>query len=329
MQRQPSDIPDGATTATDCIRCANGRPSAPVNCLASILVWSNDRQGQSPAAICRGRGRFVPHKKAGFVNTQTARFNSPSITEKTTRRLRVAVAAALVVGLSGCVSLEADLKLNGNAEASGEMRMSLSKEVASFAGVTDLGVFKSQVQQQGESELPYGASVTYEETDVAYVVVAEFDEAVLADSAGFSAEVVNDTVQFRFVNGDGESSQEFGSAGMGTIDLTVEFPGEITSVTGAEQVDDRAIAYSGSAGAIGEIVATSKIESASSLASVAAVAFVVALVLGAGGVILLRRGRSSTLATPPPVGHDPGAGSSNPSASQGGSTSMEPPRSAQ
>ena len=218
-----------------------------------------------------------------------------SITERTTGHLRVAVAAALVVGLSGCVSLEADLKLNGNAEASGQMRMSLSKEVASFVGVTDLGAFESQIQQQSEAELPSGASVSYEETDASYVVLADLDDAVIDDKAGFFAEVVNDTVQFRFVNGGGERSEEFGNAGMGTIKLTVEFPGEITSVTGAEQVDDRTIAYSGSAAAVDEIVATSSIESAPSLASVATAAFVVALAIGAGvGVIFLRRGRSAT-----------------------------------
>lgn len=194
-----------------------------------------------------------------------------------------------MLALAGCVELDADLELNRDAEATGQMSVAVDKQAASFAGILDLESFETALQEDGTEGIPSDAQLSYEETASAYVVVADLDNVDL-DDADLSAEADDGTVTFRYAS-EAVDADALGGPDLGRIRLVVTFPGDLTSVTGAEQVDDRTIEYAGSLGDAADVTAVAEVRDLTWLLVAFAAAVVLVLVVLAVGVVILRQGR--------------------------------------
>lgn len=215
-------------------------------------------------------------------------------------RRAVAVAGAVAVAFlaSGCIAIKGELTLDDKARAAGEMSISMSKQVASFLGVSDVDSFESLVTDVIDS-IPDG-DVSFSETDVDYVMTVSLKNADL-DGELWSAEVTDDgLLEFSMANeGLEQGAEDLGDLGLGTegfgeFDMTINFPGEVREFggEGAEQVDADTVRWSFPATTTTEISATSEIDDSSGSALGVAIGAIVGVaVLGGLVFFFARRGR--------------------------------------
>jgi hypothetical protein len=206
-------------------------------------------------------------------------------------RRRSALASIAVVGLafllSGCINLTADLSIDSQARISGTERIEISKQAASLLGITSLDALKSGAGQglQGSSTSADDCpAITYGETDTAFTIVCTFKDSTLT-SGDITASRVGDSIQFAFKQSGSSTTSGSGSSGsdatptptttssaddllsggnVGVLDVTVRFPGEITSIAGTDaakavQVEDDTVQIKGTATESIDVTVTSAI----------------------------------------------------------------------
>jgi hypothetical protein len=156
------------------------------------------------------------------------------------------LASSLALLLASCMSLRGELTFDRQARASGQLTVALSKQVASQAGITSADAFAAQLSGGN----PLG-SVRVLENDQAYVATAKVSDRVFTDPDGLSAAVADGKAvdfQLKLNLGDAQatSGDHLGLGGvqqLGTIELTVRFPGAVSSFSGpgADQLDRRTV----------------------------------------------------------------------------------------
>jgi hypothetical protein len=167
-----------------------------------------------------------------------------------TRRLRrtaalAATATAAMLALSGCLSFTADMTISSEAKGSGTVSIGLQKEAASLFGLTDLAAFEEGIGQQG-SEVGAGdlltGDCTSSETDTEFVQTCTFtDQEFTSQDDPWVIAKDGESIVFTMQSEAQEGQDELlGDASLGTIDVTVTFPGPITAVSGegASQTGD-------------------------------------------------------------------------------------------
>lgn len=180
---------------------------------------------------------------------------------KVKHALAAAGIAAVTFLTSGCMSVTGDITLDDKAHATGNMEVTLNKQVASMAGISSAEAMKKQIMD-GE-DIPADANIAVTETDTDYVMTYEFENEVM-DEEGLTAKVVDDgNVQFTYVN-DGMSKDDaelFADMEIGNVSLTVNFPGEVLEYTGAgaTKVDEDTVKWSFPATKATTATATSKV----------------------------------------------------------------------
>ncbi len=234
---------------------------------------------------------------------------------------RTAVAAGVVTALlllSGCVSIEGRLSLDGQARASGTVTLLLSKQFAAIVGITSLDALSTALEEAPEDEAPdiLGGSSDYSvrETDTDYAIDVSLQDATLDDEESMVATVneAGDQVTFAYTNSADDAGTEGLdlSAGLGRVTLEVDFPGPVVEASGAgvERVDDDTVRWdfplteSTVATATSEISASAAASGSGILVGVAAASVLAVVVIG----LFVRRSRSQRPAVP--GGQGPGAG---------------------
>lgn len=163
------------------------------------------------------------------------------------RAVATAAAAALVaVTAAGCVSMDTNLSLDARGNADGGLEAAVDKQAASMLGIASLDSFEQQMTSDLDSDfaesLAGQADMEFSETDTSYVVRANLSGVALTEE-DFRAGVDGEQVYFHFENEGDDSGMDLE---MGSLTVEVTFPGPVTEVTGAEQVDEDSIRYSGS-----------------------------------------------------------------------------------
>lgn len=151
------------------------------------------------------------------------------------------IAALTVITLTGCIKVDANVAINSDATASGTFAFELQKDAASFLGISDLASFEQQIAEgaltEGDELNSFQECVTGE-SDTGYTYTCTFANTAFADPDGlWSIAKEGSTIVFTMASegaGDegADAASMLGEAGMGSIDVTVEFPGTITSVQG-------------------------------------------------------------------------------------------------
>ena len=144
--------------------------------------------------------------------------------------------------LSSCISLDADITLNGDAMATGTLKVEMAKQLAVLAGITSKEAFESLLSENSKIALPQGQSITVSENDTSYIMSAKLDNTPLTDDGLMAEKIADGQVKFTFKNKGTDNSYSGSGELTGTIKMTVVFPGSITDASSEfVKVDDRTV----------------------------------------------------------------------------------------
>jgi hypothetical protein len=204
----------------------------------------------------------------------------------------VGVAAVAVLTLTGCIKVDANVAIASDATASGTFGFELQKDAAGFLGISDLSSFEAAIDEgaltDGEELETFQECVT-SESDAGYVYTCSFANASFTNPDDLWQISKNGSnIVFTMTN-EGQSAEDaemtglLGDAGMGAINVTVEFPGPITSVEGefAEKTSDTTAKISAS------MMDTLKVTITSEESSGGGFAVILVVAIAAGVVVLL------------------------------------------
>ncbi|HAN72188.1 MAG TPA: hypothetical protein DCQ36_11470 [Actinobacteria bacterium] len=159
------------------------------------------------------------------------------------QRLAAFVGAGIVasLALTGCIKVDANVAIASDATASGTFAFELQKDAAGFLGISDLASFQSQIDEgaltEGDELETFQECVT-SESETGYVYTCSFANMPFTEPSGlWTVTKEESTIVFAMTSeGAGEETQGadnlLGDASMGSINVTVEFPGPITAVEG-------------------------------------------------------------------------------------------------
>ena len=161
----------------------------------------------------------------------------------------IGVTAVAVLTLTGCIKVDANVAIASDATASGTFGFELQKDAAAFLEITDLASFEKAMQEDaltdGE-ELETFQSCVSSESESGFVYTCSFANATF-NKPDDLWQITKDGSNIVFtMTSEGQSAEDaemqamLGDVGMGDINVTVEFPGPITSVEGefAEKTSD-------------------------------------------------------------------------------------------
>lgn len=224
---------------------------------------------------------------------------------RTTRIAGLAGAAALaVLGLTGCIKVDAVVGIDPDATGSGTFTLEFQKEAANFLGITDLASFESQISEgaltEGDELDAFTECVT-SENDTGYVYTCTFANTEFTDPEGLwqiakEGEEIVFTMSSPGAGEEAAGAEELlGGASMGGINVTAEFPGPITSIDGAlvDQTSENAATISASM--MDEIAVTIRSEAGSSgptlsvILVIAVTAGIIVLLIVAVILLVMRR----------------------------------------
>jgi len=219
-----------------------------------------------------------------------------------------AIGAVAVTLLSACITVKADLTVNPDASASGTFSLELQKEAAGFLGITSVDDFAKGIDSgevTGDTGFEQFQDCSPSETDAGYVYSCTFTNATFTDTNGpWTITKDGDQITFHIAStgsgaeGDTSAQDVLGDASIGDIEVSIEFPGSISSITGsgAEQTSDTSATISGSLTDQMDVTIVSAAGGGFSLSSIlvivifAAILILIIVVV----VVLIMRRRSST-----------------------------------
>lgn len=162
----------------------------------------------------------------------------------------VAVAAASLLALTGCLNLDADLQVKSDGLVSGELTLEISQQAAGFLGITSSEALLEQLESgqiegvEATADLDCAAA----DREGAVAVTCSFRDQEFAEPDElWWISTDAESVTFRSTSGDAVDAQDteiFGDLftfGGYTMDVTM--PGKITSVAGdfVEQTSDTSV----------------------------------------------------------------------------------------
>ena len=158
------------------------------------------------------------------------------------------IAALAMVTLSGCINVTYSLNVNPDATLSGKVQLAISKQAAQLLGVTDANDLNEKMKSgQLGDESPTGAAkdCTASEDATNFILDCTFANAQASElNQDWTLTSDGDTGTFHAVLGDSSSDATAQIPGLdqlpgtdaGGYELTLTYPGPISSVTG-----DRAV----------------------------------------------------------------------------------------
>lgn len=219
---------------------------------------------------------------------------------KRSKSIAAGVVVLLAFVLSSCISLDADISLNGDALATGTMKIEMSKQIALLGGITSKEAFEEQIASSNGVALPEGQSVTVSENDTSYIMSVKLENSPLTDDGLKAEKLADGTVKFTFKNEGTDSSLSGLGDDTGKIELTVKFPGSVTdSSPEFVQVDDQTLKLEASFGDPLDVYAVSTVDESGS-SSTPVVPIVLGLVILSAIAIGLVRQRKAKSPLPPP-----------------------------
>lgn len=219
----------------------------------------------------------------------------------------VGVAAVAALTLTGCIKVDANVAINSDATGSGTFGFELQKEAAGFLGISDLAAFKSNIEEgaltEGEGLESLQDCVT-SETETGYAYTCSFANAEFTNPDDLW-QITKDgsSIVFTMRNEaageeDADMAAMLGETGMGAINVTLEFPGPITSVEGefAEKTSDTTAKITASMMDTLNVTITSQDSSGGGFATILVVAIAagVVVLLVVAVILLVMRRRAGT-----------------------------------
>ncbi|WBQ02475.1 LppM family (lipo)protein [Kribbella sp. CA-293567] len=210
-------------------------------------------------------------------------------------RVRTAlVIVACLVGLTGCVKLDADLKVNSNETVSGSMQIGVDKQLVASSGQS-LDAIRQQVEKGIKTTATDGVSCKAFEDDKYVGSDCSFENVAFKDMGSSTGQGVGfrkegdkffvTVKQSNLGNGTGGSTP--------VVNFKITMPGKIIEHDSGAKVNGRTATYD-SLDKLGNVSLTS--EAGSAFPAWALILIIVLLLLVAGGVVffVLRSRKAKT-----------------------------------
>ena len=141
-----------------------------------------------------------------------------------------------VTVLTACLNVEADLKLDSKALASGEYKITMEKSIAAMMGATDAESFKKVFIAQEDFDLA-SEEISVVESGDSYIMTVKATDYPLVDKDMSATLMPDGSIKFLFSQ---EGSTDESTMVAGNISLKLEFPGDITELSPEfQKVDNR------------------------------------------------------------------------------------------
>lgn len=141
-----------------------------------------------------------------------------------------------VTVLTACLNVEADLKLDSKALASGEYKITMEKSIAAMMGATDAESFKKVFIAQEDFDLA-SEEISVVESGDSYIMTVKATDYPLVDKDMSATLMPDGSIKFLFSQ---EGSTDESTMVAGSISLKLEFPGDITELSPEfQKVDNR------------------------------------------------------------------------------------------
>ena len=141
-----------------------------------------------------------------------------------------------VTVLTACLNVEADLKLDSKALASGEYKITMEKSIAAMMGATDAESFKKVFIAQEDFDLA-SEEISVVESGDSYIMTVKATDYPLVDKDMSATLMPVGSIKFLFSQ---EGSTDESTMVAGNISLKLEFPGDITELSPEfQKVDNR------------------------------------------------------------------------------------------
>ena len=141
-----------------------------------------------------------------------------------------------VTVLTACLNVEADLKLDSKALASGEYKITMEKSIAAMMGATDAESFKKVFIAQEDFDLA-SEEISVVESGDSYIMTVKATDYPLVDKDMSATLMPDGSIKFLFSQ---EGSTDESTMVAGNISLKLEFPGDIAEMSPEfQKVDSR------------------------------------------------------------------------------------------
>ena len=223
-------------------------------------------------------------------------------------RVRAAlIGIACLVALTGCVKVDADLKVNSNETVSGTMKLGVDKQLVESSGQS-LDKVREQVEQGVKQTTTDGVTCKPYEDDKYVGSNCKFDNVPFSkmgsstdDGVGFRKE--GDKIHVTVKGMDLGKAADTG--GTPVINFKITMPGKITAHDGGAKVDGRTATYD-SLDKLGNVDLTSEAGSSFPAWALILIIVLVLLVIGAVVFFVLRSRKAAAQQYPGQFGQYPG-----------------------
>lgn len=214
--------------------------------------------------------------------------------------------------MAGCLDVEADITVNPDATATGDMTVAISSEFSGLLGLASGNDLVAQVEQ-GLLEGAEGAqdlNCSPVDRDGAVAMNCTFENQGFAEADDLWNIYAGDDGTVTFVTTSGEEVNEDDAGLLGDLDfdfggydISVEMPGTITSVegTGVEQTSDTTFRVQAGLDENFDVIVTSEDGSGSFPTYLLILAIIAVLAIAALVVYFARRGTNNNDDAPPAI----------------------------
>jgi hypothetical protein len=207
------------------------------------------------------------------------------IQRMTTRARTLLLAGVLLLALSGCMKVDADLKVNKNETVSGSMLMAVDKEVAEQFGQSP-DAFREQIEKSIKEGAHEGVECKSYDDGTYIGSQCTLDDVKFSDMGGSDSGLKFEKDGDRFVVSGGTGSLPGGTGALSGADkaqikFKITMPGKILEHDDGAQVDGRSATYTDPL-KMGNIRLVSKADSGF---PVWLIVLLVLLLLGGGGAV--------------------------------------------
>jgi hypothetical protein len=248
----------------------------------------------TPTILPGGADNFAPGRTAQQAEPDNSWSSLSAMIGRMKNRARVAlVVLACLVTLTGCVKVDADVKVNSNETVTGSMRFGVDKQLVQASG-TSLDTVRQQVESGIKQTTTEGVSCTAFEDDKYVGSDCRFDQVPFSEmgsSTGGQVSFRKESDKFVVSVKAPNLSKTLPTGAPPVVNFKITMPGKITAHDDGASVSGRTATYD-SLDKLGDISLTS--EGSSGFPLWAIILIIVLLLAAAGAVVFfVLRGRKA------------------------------------
>lgn len=147
---------------------------------------------------------------------------------KSQKRAQLLIVIPLLLLLSSCVEVKGDLGINSAARLTGELIYKIDKSFASAVGISSLDDINKEADKSISEQTGLCKDEVFTEDTTSYVLKCVLKNE-LYDSGDITAQVIGQSIVFRYRGNMDDSSNDANRADFGSVSITLRFMDPVVS----------------------------------------------------------------------------------------------------